>query len=158
AAADRAFAANSVRLVDRIYPPPGFTPEARRAQEEALRATDTAQPALGAVSLGAWRTLESFGVRAAAFAGHSYGELTALCAAGRLSEAESHALSQLRGRLMADAGRAGGAGGMLAVKAREDRIAQVLREEGIDLVLANKNTPEQTVLSGSLAGIDRAAE
>ena len=53
------------------------------ANEAALRAADTAQPALGAVSLGAWRVLESFGVRADAFAGHSYGELVALSAAGR---------------------------------------------------------------------------
>ena len=160
AAADRSFRAKKdPRLVDLIYPPPAFTPEAKRAQEEALRATDMAQPALGAVSLGAWRVLESFGVRAGAYAGHSYGELTALCAAGRLAEEEFHALSQLRGGLMADAGRTGpDAGGMLAVKAREEQIVEVLREEGIDLVLANKNTPSRPCCPGRRAVIDRAVE
>ena len=74
-----------------------------------------AQPAIGAVSLGALRVLESFGLDAGAAAGHSYGELTALCAAGRLDEASFHALSRLRGRLMA-AGD-GDKGSMLAVSA-----------------------------------------
>jgi acyl transferase domain-containing protein/NAD(P)-dependent dehydrogenase (short-subunit alcohol dehydrogenase family) len=147
------------RLVDLVYPHPAFTPQRKTAQEEALRATDAAQPALGAVSLGAWRVLESFGVRADAFAGHSYGELVAMCAAGRLSEEELHRLSVLRGALMAEVGHTGGdAGTMLAVKARQEVITRVLREEGIDLVLANKNAPEQTVLSGTRAAIDRAAE
>ncbi len=156
--ADRAFAQrNGRRLVDLLYPHPAFTPEASKAQEEALRATDVAQPALGAVSLGAWRVLQRFGVRADAFAGHSYGELTALCAAGRMDEEAFHAC-RVRAGLMAEAGQAeGDAGAMLAVKASENVITQVLREEGIDLVLANKNAPEQTVLSGSPGDIDRAA-
>ena len=50
----------------------------------ALRATEVAQPALGAVSLGVLGVLGHFGVRPDAVAGHSYGELTALCAAGRI--------------------------------------------------------------------------
>ena len=65
--ADRAYAAErkeGPRLCDLIYPLTTFTPEERVANETALRATDAAQPALGAVSLGAWRVLESFGVRA----------------------------------------------------------------------------------------------
>jgi malonyl CoA-acyl carrier protein transacylase len=75
-----------------------------------------------------------------------------------LDEETFHTLSRLRGALMAEAGKTGGeAGGMLAVKAPEETILQVLREEHIDLVLANKNTPEQTVLSGSLAAIDTAS-
>jgi acyl transferase domain-containing protein/acyl carrier protein len=159
ASADGSFGEkDGLRLVDFVYPRPAFTAAGRAAHEEALRETDVAQPALGAVSLGAWRVLEGFGVRADAFAGHSYGELTALCAAGRLAEDDFHALSLLRGRLMARAGAAGDAGGMLAVKAREEQIVQALREERIDLVLANKNAPEQTVLSGPAEALDRAAE
>ncbi len=150
-AADRAFAPG--RLSDLIYPKSAFTAEQRAANEDALRATDVAQPALGAVSLGAWRVLEHFGVRADAAAGHSYGELTALCASGRLTEAEFFGLSNLRGKLMAEAAP----GAMLAVMAAPDAIDSVLRSEGISLTVANKNAPEQTVLSGSPEEIDRAA-
>jgi acyl transferase domain-containing protein/NADP-dependent 3-hydroxy acid dehydrogenase YdfG len=143
------------RLSDRIYPQPAFTAEAREAQEAALRATQTAQPALGAVCLGAWRVLEEFGVRADAFAGHSFGELTALAAAGRMDERAFFQASVARGRLMAAAGGAGGA--MLAVLGTPETIEAVLREEGLDLVRANKNAPDQTVLSGRTEEIDRAA-
>ena len=107
------------------------------------------------ISLGAWRILEQFGVRADAAAGHSYGELTALCAAGRLKPDAFFRLSRLRGRLMADV--AGESGAMLAVQATQETIAEVLRGENLDLVLANKNAPQQTVLSGPTTAIERAA-
>jgi acyl transferase domain-containing protein/acyl carrier protein len=144
------------RLSDYIYPHPAFTPEAKAAQDAALRATNIAQPALGAVSLGAWRVLEMFGATADAAAGHSYGELTALCAAGRLGLAAFHSLSRLRGRLMADAAKGGNGGTMLAVFAPQETIAAILRDEHLDLVLANKNAPQQTVLSGRADLIDKA--
>jgi acyl transferase domain-containing protein len=146
---------DSARLTDRIWPPQEFTPEARAEQESLLRDTATAQPALGAVGMGAFRVLQHFGLRAGAAAGHSYGELTALCAAGWLPASDFYTLSSLRGQLMASQA-AGPAGAMLAVGASADATAEVLKEEGIDLVLANKNTPKQTVLSGAAAQVDRA--
>ena len=155
--ADIAFhARRGQRLAELLYPRPAFTAEEKSAQETRLRATDNAQPALGAVSLGAWEILGAFGVKADAFAGHSYGELVALCAAGVFDAATLHQLSQLRGELMA-AG-AGDRGSMLAVSAPLAEIETALREEGLPLVLANKNTPEQGVLSGSSSEIARAAE
>src|SRR5207244_6166036 len=90
-------------------------------------------------------------------AGHSYGELTALCAAGRIDPASFHALSRLRGRLMAARPEGADAGTMLAVQAPQETILDVLRAEGIDLVLANKNAPQQTVLSGPTPMVERAA-
>ncbi len=83
--------ANENHLADLIYPPTNFASDAKQKQDDALRSTDVAQPALGAVSYGAFKLLrDRFGVTADAFAGHSYGELPALAAAGRLSEAELH--------------------------------------------------------------------
>ncbi|MFQ5654548.1 MAG: beta-ketoacyl synthase N-terminal-like domain-containing protein, partial [Planctomycetota bacterium] len=157
--ADRAFwegeeARGSARLSDMILPPRAFTEERRGADERALRSTRVAQPAIGAVSLGALRLLEAFGVVPEACAGHSYGELVALCAAGRLSERALHALSNFRGRLMG-AG-SGDRGGMLAVEAPIDELAGLLEEEGLDLVLANHNAPRQGVLSGASDEIARA--
>src|SRR6185369_9671691 len=108
-----------------------------------------------AVSLGALRVIESFGLSPDAAGGHSYGELTALCAAGAIDEADLHRLSRLRGRLMADGG--GDKGGMLAVSAPLETLEKILAEEGIDLVIANRNAPSQSVLSGKSSEIDRAA-
>src|SRR5262249_4154774 len=81
AGADAVFAQQSknteARLRGFVYPRPVFQAEEHARNEEALRATNIAQPALGAVSLGAWQVLAHFGVRAEAVAGHSYGELVA---------------------------------------------------------------------------------
>jgi acyl transferase domain-containing protein/NAD(P)-dependent dehydrogenase (short-subunit alcohol dehydrogenase family)/acyl carrier protein len=157
AVADDAMGENArrERLSDLIYPHPAFDAATRSAQEAALTATAVAQPALGAVSLGAWRVLDRFGVKASCAAGHSYGELAALCAAGAFDEATLIALSRRRGELMESGD--GDRGGMLAVRATLAEIEAVLRAEGLALTPANKNAPDQVVLSGAKAEIERAS-
>ncbi|OWK42289.1 type I polyketide synthase [Fimbriiglobus ruber] len=143
------------RLTDRIYPPTAFDADAPRRHEEALRATEAAQPAIGAVSFGAWQVLsQRFGLGADAFAGHSYGELPALAAAGRIESSELFALSRLRGRLMAQQ-RVGDPGTMLAVFAPAAEIEAVVQSGGFTVVAANRNTPTQTVLSGATPEIEK---
>ncbi|OGR44486.1 MAG: hypothetical protein A2X35_00010 [Elusimicrobia bacterium GWA2_61_42] len=154
AAADKAFGGDKP-LSDFIYPRSAFTPEGRQAQADALRDTSVAQPALGAAALGAWRVLAGFGLKPDAFAGHSYGELAALCAAGAFDAASLFSLSKLRGSLMA-AG-SGDRGGMLAVQAGLADVEKVVKEEKLDLIIANKNAPAQFVLSGRTEEIKRAA-
>ncbi len=143
-------------LSDFIYPRAAFTPEGKLVQAEELRGTRVAQPALGAVSYGAWRVLAGFGVKPDAFAGHSYGELPALCAAGVFDAASLVPLSKLRGALMARGD--GDRGGMLAVQAPLADIEKAVKEEKLDLIVANKNSPSQSVLSGRTEEIKRAAE
>ncbi len=159
-AADRAFGANTSGkqglLAELVYPQPRFDQAARAQDEASLQATEVAQPALGAVSLGAREVLAAFGVTAKAYAGHSYGELTALCSGGYFDVDALHALSRLRGELMA-AGE-GDRGSMLAVSAPLDQVEAFLKDSGLKLVLANRNTPAQGVLSGATAEIEKAAK
>ncbi len=150
-------ASGARRLSDFIYPHPVFDDALRVRQEDALKATDVAQPALGAVSMGALNVLGRFGVAAESTCGHSYGELAALYGAGRIGPDELHRLSNLRGRLMA-AQNGSGRGAMLAVQADEAAVAEFLRDAGGDLVVANRNSPRQTVLSGPVEQIKRAVE
>ena len=161
AEADASFAkeqpAATQRLSDFIYPHPAFSDDVRRAQENALKSTEVAQPALGAASLGALRVLQSFGVTAQLTAGHSYGELVALHAAGRLDPAGLHRLSNTRGRLMASRPDAPDRGAMLAVVAPEQTVAELLLAGGPDLLIANRNSPSQFVVAGPKAQIERAA-
>ena len=150
-------AANAERpgLSEFLYPPTSFAPDAKAKQDGELKATDVAQPALGAVSFGAYRLLsQRFGLRPDSFAGHSYGELPALAAAGRISHANFYRLSRRRGELMA-AQRVGDPGSMLAVIAPLDRIEASLIP---GVVIANKNSPQQTVLSGRTEAIDEIAK
>ena len=155
--ADDGFGApDGVRLSDLIYPATAFDDATRERQDAALRATQVAQPAIGAVSLAALKILASFNVLPQAVAGHSYGELTALCAAGCYDETVFGRLSRLRGALMAEG--TGDRGGMLAVSAPLATVEQILAETGLDLVIANRNAPLQAVLSGASAEISRAVE
>ena len=144
------------RLSDLIYPHPSFSEEEAQAKAGVLQSTQVAQPAIGAVSLASLKILESFGLKAESFAGHSFGELVALCAANVLDTETFFAMSKLRGQLM---GRKGGdKGSMLAVQAGLDLVERLIKEEGIDLVVANKNSPKQTVLSGATSEVERAAK
>ena len=145
------------RLSDRIYPPSCFREDDRGRQHQALRDTRFAQPAIGAVSLGLVHILEDFGVRADMVGGHSFGELTALCAAGRIDHRTLAMLSSRRGALMADCAGSDDPGAMLAVFAPIDQMVGSIQAHGLDVVIANKNAPRQFVLSGPIAEIERAA-
>ncbi|MCU0586110.1 MAG: SDR family NAD(P)-dependent oxidoreductase [Desulfobacterales bacterium] len=151
-AADRA-AGLDPPLSELALPRPGTESTAAR---EALRATETAQPAIGAASLAALAALAEFGVQPDAAGGHSFGELTALCAAGWMDETTFFDLAIARGRAMARAG-SGGQGTMAAVRGPVAEIEALIAGERVDVVLANRNSPQQAVLSGSTAAVAEAA-
>ncbi|MCK7511657.1 MAG: acyltransferase domain-containing protein [Desulfobacterales bacterium] len=90
--------------------------------------------------------MQAFGVAPDAVAGHSFGELTALCAAGWIDEDDFLDLAAARGRAMAVRPQPGA---MLAVRAPLAEIERAARPvEASTVVLANRNGPEQGVLSG----------
>lgn len=137
-----------------IYPEAPADAADKKQMEEALRQTDIAQPAIGAISLFMTKILSVFKVFPDMTAGHSFGELTALCAGKRIRENDFLFLSVWRGRLMAAAAGAD-KGRMLAVKENPDTITQRIQASGVDVILANKNSPEQGVLSGSSKEIEK---
>ncbi len=141
------------RLSDIVFPIPVFDDESRQAQEARLRDTRNAQPAIGAVSLGGMKILEHFGLKVDITAGHSYGELVALCAAQCYDEKALHALSRLRGELMF-AGE-GDRGSMLAVSATVEQLSSLIDETSLNVVIANHNAPKQVVLSGATDAIEQ---
>ncbi|QDV89029.1 Phenolphthiocerol synthesis polyketide synthase type I Pks15/1 [Phycisphaerae bacterium RAS2] len=155
-AAEEAADESDARVSDLIYPRGPLDDARKSTATRELNQTEHAQPALGAVSIGMTRVLERFGIAPDLLAGHSFGELVALCVAGRYDEATLHRLARLRGRLMS-AGD-GGRGAMLAVKAPVNEIAALIEAERLDVVLANRNAPSQAVLSGARESIAAAAQ
>ncbi len=143
------------RITDFIYPHPAQTVKEQENQQVALTKTDIAQPALGAISISMMKVLHWFGITPDATCGHSFGELSALCAAGWIDLDTLLHLSITRGRLMAAVGQNENQnkGAMLAVKAPLDEIADLIKTTGTEVLLANRNSPEQGVLSGSTAAI-----
>ncbi|MFP4599244.1 MAG: beta-ketoacyl synthase N-terminal-like domain-containing protein, partial [Persicimonas sp.] len=155
-AADLEFDDESARLHEVVFPPPAFSDEERDAQKARLTATEWAQPAIGAASLSMLRVLEDLGLEPACVGGHSYGEVTALSAAGVLGEREMLEVSRKRGELMANASSEPGS--MTAVSATIEELEPKLDTWDVDVVVANHNSPRQVVLSGATAAIDQVEE
>jgi [acyl-carrier-protein] S-malonyltransferase len=118
---------------------------------EELTLTVNLQPAVTVINLCLCQALAAAGVVPQAVCGHSLGEYGALFAAGVLSAADTLAAVAMRGRLMhREAEKYPGA--MAAVigltPEKLQGLVRPLAKEG-PVALANFNTPEQTVVSGS---------
>jgi acyl transferase domain-containing protein len=92
-----------------------------------LTRADVAQPAIGAVSLGLSRLLETLGVEPQFLAGHSYGEYVALCAAGAMDEDELLRLSHRRGAILREK-TAFMPGGMAALDTDADTALTIIAD------------------------------
>ncbi|MCP4744630.1 MAG: SDR family NAD(P)-dependent oxidoreductase [Desulfobacteraceae bacterium] len=139
-------------ITDQIYP---GTLSDGPEQEARLRQTDVAQPAIGIASVAMLKALEFFGLQADATCGHSYGELVALYAAGWISQADLWTISQARGKLIAQAcsSKRTDPGTMLAVKAPVDMLENFIEKSGCQVLLANRNSYQQGIVSGSTQAI-----
>ncbi len=130
--------------------------------EEQLRLTEFTQPAIFTVSVAALRVLAAAGVTADYLAGHSLGEYSANVAAGSLDFAAGARTVHRRGQLMQQAVPAG-QGAMAAILGMApDAVAALCQQAAKDMAApvepANMNTPEQTVISGATAAVERAVE
>ena len=141
-------------LGDFIYPRPAMSEAEAEAQAEALKATNVAQPAIGAVSAAICDLVSGFGLVPGAAAGHSFGELSALSAAGAFDTEALVRLAHARGdAIIAEGGD--DLGTMIAVNAGVEAVqAAIGSAEGV--TFANINAPDQTVLAGSAAALDVA--
>ncbi|MCQ9133398.1 type I polyketide synthase [Streptomyces hilarionis] len=154
---------------DALYPPAAFDDAGRERQSAALTDTRVAQPALGVAGLAAHAVLTAAGVQPDMAAGHSYGELVALCAAGALTPetllelSVERAAAILRAAETAGAARGDGSAGadpgtMAAVSAGAEEVTRALRAPGAPdgVVVANRNAPGQTVISGPTQAVVEA--
>lgn len=130
--------------------------------EEELTATQNAQPALLAHGAAIWAmTRDPLAPHVRAAAGHSLGEFTAYHAAGSLGLADAATLVRRRGELMYDSGvkRPGAMAAILGLdEAKVEEACRRASVNGGSVVPANYNTPEQLVISGEIAAVERAME
>ncbi len=144
------------KLHDVVFPPTPFSDESANAQRDTLTATQWAQPAIGATSLAALALFDAMGVKPACVGGHSFGEVTSMYAAGVVSEQDFLKIARKRGELMALASELDGS--MTAVVAEVDVVRSHLQSWGLDVVVANHNSPTQVVISGATPAIEQAEE
>ncbi|HEY9126800.1 MAG TPA: ACP S-malonyltransferase, partial [Acidobacteriaceae bacterium] len=129
--------------------------------EDQLKLTENTQPAILTVSVAAARVLAEHGVEPAFTAGHSLGEWSAHVVAGTLAFADAVRAVKARGRAMQQAVPAG-EGAMAAVLALDaaqvaEACAEAAQETGLVVQAANLNSPNQTVISGALAAVEKAS-
>jgi [acyl-carrier-protein] S-malonyltransferase len=128
--------------------------------EEQLRLTEITQPAILTASIAALRVLESQIPKPGFVAGHSLGEYAAHVASGTMSFADAVRTVRNRGKYMQEAVPVG-VGAMAAILGMEfDRVAAICQEAAQDEICepANINSPEQIVISGNTAAVERAVK
>ncbi|MDN3512805.1 MAG: SDR family NAD(P)-dependent oxidoreductase [Candidatus Brocadia sp.] len=135
-----------------VFPPPRFNRNEEQACQQMLTKTNIAQPALGAVGMGLFHLLQTFGIKPDMVAGHSYGEYVALCAAGVFSEDVLYSLSEARGRFIMEMGDQD-LGTMAAVDAGREPVADALQSVR-EAWIANLNAPRQTIISGTRPSVE----
>jgi [acyl-carrier-protein] S-malonyltransferase len=128
--------------------------------EEQLRLTEITQPAILTASVAALRVLETRMPKPSYVAGHSLGEYSAHVAAGTFSFADAVRTVRNRGKYMQEAVPVG-VGAMAAILGMEPaKVTAVCHDAAQGEVCdpANINSPEQIVISGNTAAVERATK
>ena len=128
--------------------------------EDQLKLTENTQPAILTVSVAAWRVLDEKGIKPAFAAGHSLGEYSAHVAAGTISFADAVRTVRNRGKYMQEAVPVG-TGAMAAILGMGlDAVGEVcaVAAQGQVCEPANINSPEQIVISGDAAAVERGVK
>lgn len=140
-----------------VFPPATFDADALKQQKETIKDTHIAQPLLGIIDLAIAKFLQSLGIVPDMLAGHSYGELPALCFAGVFAEEQLVELSIKRAHAIIDAVEDGDAGAMLAVNATPERLKSIV-DQVDNCYPVNYNAPAQCVVAGSTIAINKLVE
>lgn len=129
--------------------------------EERLGMTEVTQPAMFCAGVAVWRVwCDIGGPPAAAMAGHSLGEYTALACADAFDFAEAVSLVADRARYMQEAVPAGQGKIAAILGLSDDQIRAVCAEaaQGEIVEPVNFNSPAQVAIAGSSAAVERAIE
>jgi [acyl-carrier-protein] S-malonyltransferase len=127
------------------------------ADDNELRLTQNAQPALCFVGIALTTLLRRRGVEPAAAAGHSVGEYAALAAGGSVNAPQVVKAVVQRGQAMAEAAPAGTSSMSAVIGLSPEAVEAAMA--GLDEAWpANYNTPTQTVIAGTTAGLEAATQ
>jgi len=131
--------------------------ERLKQAESELRNTIVTQPAMLTANVALLRLLAKYGFHPDMAIGHSLGEYAALVAAGALPFAEALEIVSARGREMARVSMADN-GCMAAVSAPPEAIERILSQVPGYVVIANYNSPLQSVIGGATPAVEAALE
>jgi len=136
-----------------IYPTTAYDDATRKQQQQVLTETQNTQPALGLVEQAAFEWLRGLNIKPDMAAGHSYGELVALATAGAFDAPTLLSLSRARAQAIISAISGDDNGAMAAVRLDVESLEPLLAGFPT-VVMANQNSPIQTVISGPTADVE----
>ena len=124
-----------------------------------INQTRYTQAALFTTSIAAFNAAKAKGIVPSAVLGFSLGEYSALVASGVLNFEQALQLVDKRAFYMDECAKEKD-GGMAAViglqKESVEQVCQQIKNEGLELVVANDNCPGQVVISGEKTAIEKA--
>ncbi|HPS31667.1 MAG TPA: SDR family NAD(P)-dependent oxidoreductase, partial [bacterium] len=129
--------------------------ELSKLQKEITQ-TKYAQPSIVLASLLVIKLLKKYNLKNIIALGHSLGEISAMCFSGIISDIDAVKISAIRGKLMSE--RAGEPGMMAAIFTNHYLIKEIIVENKCDVVIANYNSDNQSVISGSTDEIRNAVD
>lgn len=138
----------------KIFPPFAFNEEERQRNTAALNDTIWTQPALAVVEAFALQLLSHYKIFPQMVAGHSFGEYTALFAAGVFSLKDFLEVARFRGEIASEASRQYQSA-MLAVQKDPEAVQEVLSSLS-GVYLANLNAPDQSIVAGKTEEVEAA--
>ena len=139
-----------------VFPYATFDEKSKKQQQKDLMDTRNAQPLLGIVDYAIANFLRSIGIVPDMLAGHSYGELPALCFSGVIDPKSLVSLSRDRALSILDS-VGDDTGKMIAVSLSQDELTSLLEGQK-DVWAVNYNSYKQTVLAGSTSGLTAFTE
>jgi acyl transferase domain-containing protein/NAD(P)H-dependent flavin oxidoreductase YrpB (nitropropane dioxygenase family)/NAD(P)-dependent dehydrogenase (short-subunit alcohol dehydrogenase family) len=135
-----------------IFPKKAFGEKEKNKQQATITDTRNAQPLLGIVDFAIAEYLYALGIKPDMVAGHSYGEVAALCFAGAFDAANLVSLSRERAQAILNAIEED-QGKMAAVSnVCEEELKDLLAGE-TEVWAVNYNSPKQLVLAGTTDGL-----
>jgi len=134
-----------------LFPETAYDEETEKTQEKTITDTNHAQPLLGIVDLAIAQYLRFLGITPDMTAGHSYGELPALCFSGVISPDDLVALSEARAKAVCEA-IGEDKGKIIAAIISEEEIKPLLEEEK-EVWIVTYNSKKQIIFAGTTQGI-----
>ncbi|MGB6031423.1 MAG: SDR family NAD(P)-dependent oxidoreductase, partial [Bacteroidota bacterium] len=129
-------------------------------EDEAFRRltqTQNVHPGIFITSFALYDLLAKLGLEAGFMIGHSLGEITALAASGKMAFPDALHLVGERGYAFHDA-HLPDTGKMISVMGSLDEAKELVRESGLDVVIANINGLQQIIVAGTSSQIEKFKE
>ncbi|QNU66867.1 SDR family NAD(P)-dependent oxidoreductase [Ruminiclostridium herbifermentans] len=125
--------------------------------DNTIKETQNTHPAIFISSYCMYKLFKDMGLEAGYMVGHSLGEISALAASGMISFRDAATLVGKRGYSFASIPE-DKRGKMVSIKGSQDEVKSLLEKSGLEIFIANINSPTQTAVGGDAEEVKKLVE